>query len=37
MCCGMVVKRVGMLALNVRKMKVLTVELEAVTLIGKGR
>ena len=37
MCCGMVVKRVGMLALNVRKMKVLTVKLEAVTLIGKGR
>jgi len=35
--CGMEVKRVGMLGVSVRKMKVLTVKMETVTLIGKGR
>jgi hypothetical protein len=33
----MTVKRVGMLAAGGRKIKVLTVKIEAVTLIGKGR
>jgi hypothetical protein len=36
-CCGMAVKRMGMLAVSVRKMKALTVKTETVTLIGKGR
>jgi hypothetical protein len=36
-CCGMAVKRMGMLGVSVRKMKALTVEVETVTLIGKGR
>ena len=36
-CCGMAVRRLGMLGVNVRKMKALTVKLETVTLIGKGR
>jgi hypothetical protein len=36
-CCGMAVKKMGMLGVNVREMKVLTVEMEAVTLNGKGR
>jgi len=31
------VKRKGMLAVSVRKMKALTVKMETVTLIGKGR
>jgi len=35
--CGMAVKRVGMLGMRVRKMKALTVKMEAVILIGKGR
>jgi len=35
-CCGMIVKRMGMLGVSVRKLKALTVE-ETVTLIGKGR
>jgi len=35
-CCGMAVKRVGMLGVNVREMKALTVKMETVTLIGKG-
>jgi hypothetical protein len=34
-CCGMALKRVGMLGLSVREMKVLTVKMETVTLIGK--
>jgi hypothetical protein len=33
----MAVKRMGMLGVNVRKMKSLTVEMETVTLIGEGR
>jgi hypothetical protein len=34
---GMAVKRVGMLAVSVRKMKALTVKMEKVTVIHKGR
>jgi hypothetical protein len=36
-CCGMRVKRMGMLGVSVRKMKALTKNMEAVTLIGKGK
>jgi hypothetical protein len=36
-CCGMAVKRMGMLGVNIRKMKTLTVKMETVTLIGEGR
>ena len=36
-CCGMAVKRMGMLEVSVRKTKELTVKMETVTLIGKGR
>ena len=36
-CYGMAVKRVGMLGVSVRKMKALTVKMETVTMIGKGR
>jgi len=36
-CCGMAVKRVEMFGFSVRKMKALTVKMETVTLIGKGR
>jgi len=36
-CCGMAVKRIGVLVVNVRKMKALNVEMETVTLIDKGR
>ena len=35
--CGMEVKRMGMLGVNVRMMKALSVKMETVTLIGKGR
>ena len=35
--CGMTVKRIGMLGVSARKMKALTVKVETVTLIGKGR
>jgi hypothetical protein len=34
---GMAVKRIGKLEASVREMKVLTVQMETVTLIGKGR
>jgi hypothetical protein len=33
----MTVKRIGMLGVSVRRMKALIVEIETVTLIGKGR
>jgi hypothetical protein len=33
----MTVKRLGMLGVSVRKMKALTVKMEAVTLIGSGK
>jgi len=36
-CCGMTVKRLGMLGVSVRNMKTLTVKVETVTLIGKDR
>ena len=36
-CCRMAVKRVGMLGVSVREMKAMTVKMETVTLIGKGR
>jgi len=36
-CCGMIVKRMGMLGMSVRKLKALTVKVETVTMIGKGR
>jgi len=36
MCCGMTVKRMGMLGVSVKKMKALTVKMETVTVIGKG-
>jgi hypothetical protein len=35
--CGMTAERMGMLGVSVRKMKALTVKMETVTLIGKGR
>jgi len=34
-CCGMVLKRMGMLAVSVRKMKVPNDKMEKVTLIDK--
>jgi len=36
-CCGMAVKRMGMLGVSVRKMKALTVKIVMMTLIGEGR
>jgi hypothetical protein len=37
-CCGMAVKKMGMLRVRTRKMKALTVKMETVTMIGgKGR
>jgi len=33
----MTVKRIGMVGVSVRKMKALTVKMETVILIGKGR
>jgi len=36
-CCGMAVKRMGMLGVNVRKMKALTVNFKMVTPTGKGQ
>jgi len=36
-CCGMAVKRMGMLGVSVRKMKALTVNFKMVTLTGKGQ
>jgi len=33
-CCRMALKRMGMVAVSVRKMKALTVKIETVTLIG---
>jgi len=35
-CCGMAVKRMGMLGVSVRKMKALTVKMETVTLTSEG-
>jgi hypothetical protein len=36
-CCGMTMKKMGMLAVSVRKIKALTVKMKIVTLIGTGR
>jgi hypothetical protein len=36
-CCGMAVKRMGMLGVSVRKMKALTLKMETVALIDKNR
>ena len=36
-CCGMAVKRMGMLGVSMRKMKALTVKMETVTMTSKGR
>jgi len=36
MCCGMTVKKMGMLGVSVKKMKALTVKMETATLIDKG-
>jgi len=36
-CCEMAVRRMGMLWLSVRKIKALTVKMETVTRIVKGR
>jgi hypothetical protein len=34
-CCGMTVKRMGMLGMSDRKVKVLTVKVKTVTLMGE--
>jgi hypothetical protein len=36
MCCGMAVRRMGMLGVSVRKMMAFTVKMESVTLTDKG-
>jgi hypothetical protein len=36
-CCRMALKRMGMIAVSVRKTKTLTVKIETVTVIGKDR
>ena len=36
-CCGMAVKRMGMLGVSVRRMKAMIVKMETVTLTDKGR
>jgi len=36
-CCGMAVKRVGMLVVSAENIKALTVRVKTATLIGKGR
>jgi hypothetical protein len=36
-CCGMAVKRIGMLGVSAGKMTALPVKIETVTLIGEGR
>jgi hypothetical protein len=35
-CCGMAIRRMGMLRVCRRKIKALTVKMETVMLIGKG-
>jgi len=37
LCCEMTLKMMGVLRVSVRKLKALTVKMEAVTLIGNGR
>jgi len=36
-CCGMTVRRMGMLGASVRKIRALTVKMETVTVIGLGK
>jgi hypothetical protein len=36
-CCAMAKKKMGMLGVTARKMKALTVKMETVTLVHKGR
>jgi len=36
-CCGMAVKKIGMLGESVRKTKALPVKMKIITLIGKKR
>ena len=36
-CCGMAVRKIGMLGVSSLKMKALTLKMERVTLNGKGR
>jgi hypothetical protein len=36
-CCGMAVRRVGMMGVSVGKVMALTMKMETVILIGKGR
>jgi hypothetical protein len=36
-CCGVAGKRMGMVGVSVSKIMALTVNMETVTLIGKGR
>ena len=36
-CCGMAAKRIRMLGVSVRKTKAMTVKMETVALISKGR
>ena len=33
-CCGMAVKKLGMLRVSMRKMKALTMKMETMTLVG---
>jgi len=35
-CCGICEKRKGMLGVSLRRMKALTVQMDTVTVIGKG-
>jgi hypothetical protein len=37
MCCGMAMKRLGVLGASVRKVKAQNVKMDTVTLIGKGK
>jgi hypothetical protein len=37
LCCGMAVKRMGMLGVSVRKMKTLLLRVETVMLFGNSR
>jgi len=36
-CCRMTLNRMGLVAVSVRKVKAVTVKMEAVTLFGKDR
>jgi len=36
-CCGMAVKRTGILGVSVRKMKALTLKMYRLTMVDKGR